>query len=549
MKEMLEKVDVDKFCTIIESAVNEYPEHPEKVLGQWASSKERLFEMLGGLTYEEKFEEALSFGEISNKMERERIELYHKFPEVVPYFDELIAEDMLKNLHPTGKKISKFLSEQIIEEENYAVINEKKKTKREAFNIRFSKFYQSLFNKGIMVISIDPLDFLTMSHSKTWHSCHSTTGMKAAATVSYMVDSVTVVAYIKSREEEISINGVMIPHHNKTWRQLVHVDLEGVAVFNRQHPNQNDISARKSREMVAHKLGGFTQLGSEYTVTYNRGRVVESAKASESFLGYDDLHWYDGDVNVSRITLKGAESNSVIYYGCDPYCPVCGSVSLADEYNDIMFNPSSTIPIACRTCCNAALCDMCEETVIEFVEHGDQVYCSNCFEEYMFECECCYTLELREESVYVDCQNKTICSDCFNKHYIICDNCSEVVPDDSVADVGDESFCRDCAAEILVTCEECEDFIFDDYAHYTDEGWFCLQCFQTNYIICAECNEAVLADDSVAAEDEVFCSCCAGDILIPCEGCRINIYEAEAHLTEGGSFCEGCHREEAGVIG
>lgn len=124
----------------------------------------------------------------------------------------------------------------------------------------FSKLLQSLYVKGRLVLSIDPLDFITMSVSKSgWTSCHHPKGGYGTGGIAYMNDSSSIVAYVESldamqacvvdpeNEEEAHIT---MP--NKIWRQMVTLnDSHDYAMQLKGYPNHSPIY----EEMVANWMG------------------------------------------------------------------------------------------------------------------------------------------------------------------------------------------------------------------------------------------------------------------------------------------------------
>lgn len=105
----------------------------------------------------------------------------------------------------------------------------------------FSMLIQKFTVQGTAIISIDPVDYITMSVNKSgWRSCHALDGEYRTGTLAYMMDGVTAIAYVKTSECHVGhwfgSEYKEYSFDNKMWRQVV---LFGgnYAVQSRQYPN------------------------------------------------------------------------------------------------------------------------------------------------------------------------------------------------------------------------------------------------------------------------------------------------------------------------
>ena len=70
---------------------------------------------------------------------------------------------------------------------------------------------------GKLCLSVHPLDYLSASENNhNWRSCHALNGDYRAGNLSYMVDSSTIVCYIKTKDDEI------ISTQNRRFHQYKH---------------------------------------------------------------------------------------------------------------------------------------------------------------------------------------------------------------------------------------------------------------------------------------------------------------------------------------
>lgn len=119
------------------------------------------------------------------------------------------------------------------------------------YQTKFSMFIQKFKIIGKAVVSIDPIDYLTMSvNNSGWKSCHIiSTGCYKAGCISYMTDASTAISYTTDKEITANRKHEGLKYDNKLWRQCVHVG-EDFAIQARQYPNVN----HSNRVAVANML-------------------------------------------------------------------------------------------------------------------------------------------------------------------------------------------------------------------------------------------------------------------------------------------------------
>lgn len=330
---MLSKIDNEKIINILNSYTQRECNYTNKLLDQWVKNKKDIYEFFGNeLKIEQEINETIPKENIKDKLEdfiySNRSVLYG----VITYIRSFTAEELSCNEcienrdwngYIKGQKVSKYLHNLVKEKENYKVLNEKTKSKREYFDIVFSQFLQTLFSKGILVLSIDPCDYLTMSVNKSdWNSCHSYSGCHAGGMLSYMTDKHSIVGYIKSKKDvKYKINDVNFTHNSKKWRQMIYIDLKNQScVFSRQYPYDSDVTTKKLRLMVSKQFSKIFDIEDKSLLSHNKSKIQSYiSDYSSSPLHYNDiLNGY----NCSCIKMKKDEPK--ITLGNTPTCPVCG---------------------------------------------------------------------------------------------------------------------------------------------------------------------------------------------------------------------------------
>ena len=92
---------------------------------------------------------------------------------------------------------------------------------------------------GRLCLSVHPLDYLSASENNhNWRSCHALDGDYRSGNLSYMVDSITIIFYIKTKVNEILHNFPdTVPWNSKKWRVFLFLSDDWKAIFaGRQYP-------------------------------------------------------------------------------------------------------------------------------------------------------------------------------------------------------------------------------------------------------------------------------------------------------------------------
>lgn len=320
------------------------------------------------------------------------------------------------------------------------------------YNREFAKYADALNPLTITrhtVLSVNPLDYLTMSFGNSWASCHtidkrnkrgmpnSYEGMYSSGTISYMLDSPSMVFYTV----DASYNGNDFWNEPKINRQMFHWGEEKL-VQGRLYPQDNDGDNSvytPYREIVQKVMSELFSLPNYWTVS-------KGTDAAGKFINSDGTHYRDYD-NYSNCTLsrpKGSENDRYITVGHDPICIECGSEHDTED---------------CISCCSRPseyYCSECGEPIDDddVIWINDEPYCRDC----VTWCEKCESYFVGEGTTVISRYGYTItvCDDCLDS-YTYCDCCDEYYPSEMTywIDVDCESVCGDCFFENYGTCESC----------------------------------------------------------------------------------------------
>ena len=267
---------------------------------------------------------------------------------------------------------------------------------------RFADAINPLKVERYTIISVNPIDYLTMSFGWSWQSCHTIdktqknhsggenySGCYSAGTLSYMLDSTSVVVYTVDRDYD----GNQFELQPKISRQMFHIG-EDKIIQGRLYPQGNDVGAdatyRQMREIVQRVVSGWfgwdnLWINKKGTPKVDDGHIYKNLTCTEVIttegLHYEDYKYFS-NCNVSY-RGGGREKNvKRITVGHQGICPTCGEWKIDDsEY------------IICGDCRNMVVCAHCGSHISvgnailtgngEYfcdeicVENSDYVYCTN----------------------------------------------------------------------------------------------------------------------------------------------------------------------------
>lgn len=340
--------------------------------------------------------------------------------------------------------------------------------KVDGYNREFAKYADSLSPLTIKrhtILSINPLDYLTMSFGNSWASCHTIdkankrmmpnnySGCYSSGTVSYMLDASSMVLYTV----DASYNGNEYWDQPKINRQMFHWGQDKL-VQGRLYPQDNDGYAdeytpyRNIVQQIISTIFDFPNLWTLKKGYENASRYVWSYGTH-----YRDYECYD---NCSLSIVQGSENRERFIIGATPICvhcgerhseadniSCCGKIRCADcgavlREDDVYYVDGEPY---CRGCVH--YCDVCEE-----YHHGHETYipnggyyvCDSCLERNFMWCDVCECYEREEDMTWVECEDRYVCEDCLSRHYTRCDDCEEYFPDDEMFSHSGLTLCESC---------------------------------------------------------------------------------------------------------
>lgn len=293
----------------------------------------------------------------------------------------------------------------------------------------FSRYLQENKVEGELIVSVHPLDFLSISENTyNWRSCHALDGDYAAGNLSYMMDKSTIICYLKGDKE------VKLPRfpedvlwNNKKWRVLLFNSVGSEAVFaGRQYP----FSSKEGINYILDNLNIILNNNIEYTAwfkTYSDeiDRKYASCNGYKIYLdnwvgnkanslNYNDLTdstcynpYYTVDILLNFMKLP------IFDIGHEVFCLEC------DEH--LIYNDEShgMICFDCYWDNHCITCDKCGTKIYSNDSRGylsdGSIVCEYCYENEVFYCSCCRQLHWNEEKVWDKVLEEYICEGCYER--------------------------------------------------------------------------------------------------------------------------------------
>lgn len=196
--------------------------------------------------------------------------------------------------------------------------------KKETYNKSFAQYadlVSALKRNMDYVISLNPLDYLTMSNGVSWHSCHRLNGGGwKGGCLSYMLDKTSIITYVV---EDIKSNAKihLIP---KYYRQMIHYD-DGMFMQNRLYPQENDGAVDlydKFRGFLKEEFNEILNNDGEWDVEGGSTACVDHARSTGAH--YVD-YTHNNRCNIFYPHAKATDMRSkILRIGHEGICTYCG---------------------------------------------------------------------------------------------------------------------------------------------------------------------------------------------------------------------------------
>ncbi len=350
----------------------------------------------------------------------------------------------------------------------------------------FSDAINPLKKKGTLVISVNPIDFWTMSFGDNWASCHTIdkenrrritshtySGCYCGGTESYMLDKPSFIVYYLKDD----FDGDHPELQAKIKRCMFYLG-EDKLIQSRVYPDGRDGGdkslAGDLREIVQRVIANLWDVPNYWK--NEKGTSACEEVTTTCGPNYPDYECYE-DCNVSYLKrIDGYLNKEVVAIGNEIICPECG------QYHSTEDN------IFCEECREERRCRSCGERISRDDAYylDDDWYCSNCIEL----CEDCQ--EPTPNTTETE-RGRCVCDACLNNNYTWSNWLNEYIEDDDVVETAEGRICSDYDAGGYGFCERCNEAHNDDALIYDEES---------NQTLCEDCYNDLVAEREAEAEAE-----------------------------------------------
>ena len=183
----------------------------------------------------------------------------------------------------------------------------------------YADMVSDLKRKMQFIISLNPLDYLTMSNGVNWKSCHHILdGCYKAGTISYMLDATSIITFV--------VQGINDDIHKipKVYRQMYHYK-DNLFIQSRLYPQGNDGAANlyeKFREFMIKEFSSL--LGANGEWMYING-CIHCANHIHSVGKHYPDYKYNKNVGIFYpVSKKSDIQNLKMTVGHETICVNCG---------------------------------------------------------------------------------------------------------------------------------------------------------------------------------------------------------------------------------
>ena len=271
---------------------------------------------------------------------------------------------------------------------------------------------------GTLCISVHPLDFLSSSENTyNWRSCHSLDGEYRAGNFSYMMDSSTVICYLKGAEDAKLPNFPdTVRWNSKKWRMLLFFSERWDVMFaGRQYPffsrTALDIIMMQLKQKVA---GGYwSEWHNDTLNSFNyEERNADGGSLMWNYVCLNNELYKTIDViQDGRYSLHFNDllrSSCYIPYYCFKYYRRVGEtpvIRVGAEAPCLMCGHSHMVSTDSL---------MCEECELEFGDSQDDRYGY---------CDCCDRRMVIDDAHYIESAGQLVCEWCYDSLVTHCERC------------------------------------------------------------------------------------------------------------------------------
>ena len=308
---------------------------------------------------------------------------------------------------------------------------------------------------GTLCLSVHPLDYLSVSENTYhWRSCHALDGDYRSGNLQYMVDSSTIVCYLRgAKEQKLPNFPEDVLWNSKKWRMLLFLSDNQQAMFaGRQYPFFSPVAMDCVQEAfltsMDRRIRCWTPWYNDYLKNFPR---EEPSVDTDYWLNDHYINMMGKIMGLHEIII---EPPSTLFFNDLTESSFYKPYYSWNRYGngEITFHIGDEAPCPC---CNGR----------KMVSYSEDMRCELCLDDlessrpdYTY-CDCCDRRMLSEDAIYVSGPGFFVCQECCDKYVGRCDKCGETWYNTDIKyDKEKEQylcpFCRDPRPAVEITFDE-----------------------------------------------------------------------------------------------
>ena len=333
--EMLSKIDEEALANYIAKTSDELTSFDRSyiditnLLDIWASKKAHIYLKMGRrLKLEREIKCSVSKAEMDKKI-KEMKERFSDFNFILAnsFLDSLDSNEITNNILDADKRVFDVVFKKGMRVSRCfkKLINGSKNV--DSYQTELSMLIQSLKVKGHAVISIDPIDYLTMSvNNAGWTSCHRLSGgCYKAGCLAYMTDFSTAISYATNKNITAFKKYEGLEYANKLWRQCVHIG-ETKAIQARQYPAEYKSNMATVSEMLVDMMNNYKGVSTYIAVEREACSLYDHQEnyGSSAYNDIEEESFSDGGALILESLDEEDDIQEIIRINSDVDCLHCG---------------------------------------------------------------------------------------------------------------------------------------------------------------------------------------------------------------------------------
>ena len=285
---------------------------------------------------------------------------------------------------------------------------------------------------GYLCFSVHPLDYLSASENvHNWRSCHALDGEYRTGNLNYMMDSSTIICYLKSeKDEKLPHFPESVPWNSKKWRVWIYFSaFQDMVFLGRQYPffcqtgvdfiRKFFLTEDKWSKFYSASISSLKDPNTKITFYFDTSIPIRNVlRPINKIVKNGELTWHYNDIlRSSHYKPLYAFSETI---DLDILWQDIINPAIKVKRNAVNENTYFTIGHKCK-------CPICNES---YLKYSDKMACSDCIEKYdlyseddFVECYCCGAQIVKNQAHYIQYSNNYYCDRCYNTELVTCDCC------------------------------------------------------------------------------------------------------------------------------